>query len=135
MDNPAYISNYKAVTNFYGFWPSFHDANVIEYKISLEAIDLTLHTWQMTREVDSKGHFILKKHSLVKFRFKGISDAKMDAFSANNILYELNLVPEKDLSSFTVELESVMDMSGSFSSRAGEVSITPCESDGSAAAK
>lgn len=130
MNIPTYILNYKAVTDLYGHWPSFHDANVIAYEISNDIINLALHNWQMTKEVDEKGYFVLKDHSLVSFRFKDIYDVNMDSFASGNILFGLEFIPNSD-ASFKVELDSVMDMSGSFSARSGEViSIVPCTSDG-----
>ena len=130
MNIPTYILNYKSVTDLYGYWPSFHDANVIAYEISNDVINLTLHTWNMTKEIDEKGYYILKDHSLVSFRFKGIYDVNMDSFASGNILFSLEFISNSD-ASFKAELDSVMDMSGSFSARSGEViSITPCTSDG-----
>lgn len=131
---PSYVSNYKAVVDFYGFWPWFHDANVPVYEAhdaQSDTLRFTLHTWQMTNEVDAKGFFVLKNHALVSFRFKGIYNVEMDNFRSGNILSALQFFPSKDLSSFKVELDSVMDMSGSFFASSGEVvSIVPCTADG-----
>jgi hypothetical protein len=134
MDVPAYIRNHEAVVSFFGRWLSFHDANVIAYEPGADSISLTLHTWLMTDQVDSKGYFILRNHALVSFRFDGLSDVQMDAFRSGNILYGLEMSPCSAPGSFHVELDSVMDMSGSFSARSGEVvSVIPCTSDGKAA--
>lgn len=131
MSIPTYISNYKAVTDLYDHWPSFHDANVTTYEISNNTISFTLHTWQMTKEIDEKGYFGSKNHALITFNFKDIFDVKMDSFAAKNILFEMSLTPKSDLSSFCVELDSVMDMSGSFSAHFGElVSVKPCTPEG-----
>ena len=137
MEIPAYILNHQAVVDFYGRWPSFHDANVPEYTApdaKSESLGFTLHTWQMTNEVDAKGFYVLQKHALVSFRFHDIHDVDMDKFRSGNILFGMELIPNADFSSFGVELDSVMDMSGSFSARSGEViSVIPCTSDGKAA--
>jgi hypothetical protein len=130
MNNPTYILNNKAVTDLYGRWPSFHDAKVVAYEMSGNAIGFTLHAWDMTDEVDEKGRYVLKNHALVSFRFTGIHDVNMDSFSSNNILYALDFIPGSD-ASFKVALDSVMDMDGSFSARFGEVtSVAPCTSGG-----
>jgi hypothetical protein len=85
----------------------------------------------MTDEVDAKGYFVLRNHALVSFRFGGLHNVKMDSFASGNILFGLEFFPSRDLSSIRVELDSVMDMSGSFSARSGEiVSIMPYTSDG-----
>lgn len=134
MDIPAYILNHKAVVNLYGRWPSFHDAQVLDYDApALEGYSLafTVHTWQMTDKVDAKGYFVLEKHALVSFRFDAIFDVQMAAFDSGNILFGLEFFPSTDDSSFRVVLDSVMDKSGSFSARKGEVvSVIPCTPDG-----
>ena len=85
----------------------------------------------MTDEVDAKGYFILRKHALVSFRFDGVHDSEMDSFASRNILFGMDFLPDSDSSSLRVVVDSVMDMSGSFSAGMGEVvSIIPCTSDG-----
>ena len=134
MDAPAYIQNHETVVSFFGRWPSFHDANVLAYEAGADSISLTLHTWLMTDQVDAMGYFVLRNHALVSFRFASLHDAKMDSFRSGNILFGLEISPCSVPASFHVKLDSVMDMSGSFSARSGEVvSVIPCTSDGKAA--
>ena len=134
MEIPVYIRNNKAVVDLYGTWPLFHDANVLTYANPSpegQSLTLTLHTWQMTNEVDSKGYFVLQNHALVSFRFDGLFEVDMKAFYAGNILYGMEIFPIGDGSSFRVVLDSVMDKSGSFSARRGEVvSVIPCNPSG-----
>ena len=55
----------------------------------------------------------------------------MDAFDAENILFGIEFFPSSDDSTFRVVLDSVMDKSGSFSARNGEVvSVIPCTPHG-----
>ena len=130
MDIPTYITNHDAVVNFYGYWPSFHDANVPEYRAPTfenPLLEFTLHTRQMTNEVDSKGYFVLKKHALVKFYFDCLADVQMDEFGANNILFDVSFMKIDIDTEFFVELNSVMAMPGSFNARKGAVvSVIPC---------
>jgi hypothetical protein len=134
MDVPTYILNHQAVVDLYGRWPMFHDAKVSNYVAPTQesqSLAITVHTWQMTDKVDAKGYFVLEKHALVSFRFDAIFDVEMVAFDADNILFGIELFPSSDSSSFRVVLDSVMDKSGSFSARRGEVvSVIPCTSDG-----
>lgn len=134
MTAPDYITNHGAVIAFYGRWPSFHDAQVPAYKKPTAddpSLSLTLHTWRMTEQVDPKGYFVLKDHSLVSFGFDGIFDADMDSFQPGNILFGMSFLRFDDSASFRVELDSVMDMSGAFSASSGRVvSIIPCDPNG-----
>jgi hypothetical protein len=134
MDIPTYILNFEPVVGFLGRWPSFHDANVTDSQLGADSIDLRLHTWLMTDEIDSKGYFVLRNHALVSFRFNGPHDVQMDAFRSGNVLFELNLSRNSSPGLFRAELDSVMDVSGAFSARFGEVvSVTPCTAEGVAA--
>ena len=134
MDIPSYIRNYEAVVSFFERWPTFHDANVLAYESRADSINLTLHTWLMTDQMDEKGHFILRNHALVSFHFDGLYDLEMEAFGSDNILFGLKMSPCSTPASFHVELDSVMDRSGSFSARSGEVvSVIPCTPDGKVA--
>src|SRR4051794_10377391 len=134
MDVPRYIRNHEVVVRFFGCWPSFHDANVPAYEAGADSISFTLHTWLMTDQVDAAGYFVLRNHALVSFRFSSLHDVQMAAFTSGNILFGLEISPCSNPASFHVELDSVMDTSGSFSARSGEiVSVIPCTSDGRAA--
>ena len=139
MELPIYIQNYEAVVNVFGYWPSFHDANVISYTgptTDRPTVDLVLHTCEMTREVDAKGYFILRNHVLVTFRFSNVREMDLKRFDSGNILFGMAFTRESGGSSFRVELDSVMDMSGSFAAESGEVvSVVPCTSKGKAAIK
>ena len=134
MTVPDYIANHSAVVGFYGHWPSFHDAEVRAYKKPSAAdpsLSFTLRTWRMTDQVDSKGFFVLKDHSLVSFHFDGLADVDMDSFQAGNILFGLAFQLLDDSASFRVELDSVMGMSGAFTASSGRVvSILRSDSDG-----
>ena len=121
--------------SFFGRWLSFHDAEVLTYDSAEDSISLTLHAWLMTDEMDAEGYFVLQNHALVSFRFDGLQEVRMDAFRSGNILFGIEITSCADSALFQVDLNSVMDMSGSFSARSGEiVSVIPCTSDGRVAA-
>ena len=136
MEVPTFIRNHQALFDFFGYWPSFHDADVLACtgpSAERQTVDLTLHTWEMTSEVDAKGYFVLQKHVLVTFHFCDVHDATLERFGLDNILFGMNITRDGDASSFHVGLDSVMDKSGSFAARSGEiVSVVPCTSEGKA---
>ena len=136
MEAPTFIRNHQALLDHFGYWPSFHDANVMSYTgptAERQVVDLVLHTWEMTSEVDAKGYYVLQKHVLVTFHFAGVHGASLDKFDSGNILFGMDITRAGDADSFRVELDSVMDMSGDFSATSGEiVSVILCTSDGKA---
>ena len=131
MNVPTYILNYKAVVDFYGHWPLFHDAQVPVYVASMpesQSLAFTLHTWQMTSKVDAKG-FVSQARSSFVSRFDGVPDPEMNAFASGNILFGMRF-SATIFSSFRVVLDSVMDMSGSFWARKGEIASMVPAPDG-----
>jgi len=135
QDTPTHIQNHHALTEWFGYWPSFHDAYVRGYQPPTgndPTRQVTLHTWEMTSALDTKGYFILRKHVLVTLRFTGIHAASLDAFSedpTNNILAAVEFSPPDEQGTFRVTLDSVMSKDATFSATAGEVvSVVPDES-------
>ncbi len=101
-----------------------------------DSLELLLHWWRMTNAVDEKGFFILEKHHLVRLGFEGITDADLDHFTPQNILYELGFSSPEEFAKegkFWVMLDSAMgsELCGSFSAREGAVlEVVPCDAEG-----
>lgn len=137
---PSFLRSTEAVVKAFGYWPSFHDAPVAGFQYTQEAIgtiEFALHGWEMTSEVDDRGYFKLIKHHLVRFAFRGISDADLDRFtSMGNILFGLRFSTPEEFEAagkFRVDLDSAMggDLCGSFFARVGEiVEVAPCDAQG-----
>jgi hypothetical protein len=134
MKVPTFLRNYEKVLDFFGYWPSFHDAKVASYtraNAGHEIVNLTLHTWEMTSEVDAKGYFVLRKHVVIAFYFADVHDIALEPIASGNILFDMSIARDNEADSFVVNLNSVMDISVSFAARSGEVvSVLPCTNDG-----
>jgi hypothetical protein len=137
---PSYLRNNEAVVKAFGYWPSFHDAPVIDFRYKPDGAGVagfTLHGWEMTPEVDERGYFKLTKHHLVEFAFQEISDADLERFtSMGNILFELGFSRPEEFEvagKFRVRLDSAIggNLRGCFWARRGEVlSVCRCDKDG-----
>ncbi|MDB6120264.1 MAG: hypothetical protein JWO08_4045 [Verrucomicrobiaceae bacterium] len=136
--SPVYLKNYEAVVHAFGWWPGFHDANVRAFGPSTrpDSLELLLHWWVMTNAVDEKGFYILEKHHLVRLGFEGITDAELDQFTPENILFELGLSSPEEFAAegkFRVVLDSAIgsEFCGAFSAREGAVlEVVPCDAKG-----
>jgi hypothetical protein len=69
------IKNEKALTDIFGRWPSFHDAEIISIYLDRSgqdgpSLEAKIHLFEMTNRVDAKGYYVLKNHILVTFRFR-----------------------------------------------------------------
>jgi len=136
QETPRYIRNYESVVSAFGCWPSFHDSPVLVFEHDGDGITLALHAWEMTSQKDAKGYFVLHKHHVIRFAFRGVTKADLARFIPQNILFELVFSPSADFDAtgkFTVALDSAMgsDLCGSFTANFGEVTaVLPCDERG-----
>ena len=93
------IKGSKKLTEIFGAWPSFHDAEVLqvsldrapastEYGPTLEA---SIYVFQMTSEVDKSGHYILKNKVVATIRFSEVCELKLAEFNHQNALMGLSI--------------------------------------------
>ena len=53
---------------WFGRVPSFHDAEIVSLSLHRRAPSmLSIHAWNMTKEVDDRGYFVLDRHAVVTF--------------------------------------------------------------------
>jgi hypothetical protein len=116
---PEGIGNAALVTDIFGCWPSFHDAEILTLTLNRKGPDapvlnLSVHHWELTPEVDSKGRYVLKNHTLTTFRFSKIDHLKLDGFNHQNVLWELEIVRDPGSGRYSVGLPSSFGCEGSF---------------------
>ena len=77
---------------WFGFWPSFHDAEVLSIHLNRRGeSSVVVQTWQRTDEVDGRGHFVLTKHVVVTFLLEGTLNIKLEGFNHQNVISGLSL--------------------------------------------
>jgi hypothetical protein len=91
MTEPVDIENAQALTRIFGYWPSFHDAEVVSMCLNRDGangplLDVRVHVFHMTRDVDERGYFVLTNHTLVTLRFTNILLRELRWFNAQNAL-------------------------------------------------
>lgn len=132
----ASIENQEALTRIFGDWPSFHDAEVLSLLLDRHGfedrpgptLEAKIHLFQMTGEVDERGYFRLRNHTLVVLRFFQVDGLKLEGFNHQNVLRELSI---EDISSrqmedikFKVHFSSAFGLEASFLCRAVAVVST-----------
>jgi hypothetical protein len=95
------IQNRELLERIFSKWPSFHDAEIHSVLLTRDCelppqIDVAIHLWQMTNEIDSKGYYVLKHHTLTTLRFSQASEIHLEAFNQQNVLWELEISENKD---------------------------------------
>ncbi|SRR6266478_1917961 len=127
----------------FGYWPSFHDAEVIWLKLDRRkndqglgpTLETQVHAFEMTKEVDEKGFYVLRHHVLVHFRFQDVVDLSLEGFNHQNTLFGLEIfdLTERQLEHifFQVRFNSSYGMGASFQCHSIEVvEVSPCSEKG-----
>ncbi len=119
------IANFAALTDRFGRWPSFHDAEVLALRLDrgpdaqrLPSLELDVHLWEITDEVDAMGGDVLRKHTLATLRCEDIQELELFGFNLQNVLSDLRLDDLSELHDpairWGVTLRSSYGLGGSF---------------------
>lgn len=87
------IQGAELLTSVFGYWLSFHDAEVVRMESvrvasPAEGPDLLadVHAFEMTNEVGPDGCFVLRHHVLVAFRFRVVDQLQVVGWNNQNAL-------------------------------------------------
>jgi hypothetical protein len=99
---------------------------------------LSIHAWNMTKEVDDRGYFVLDRHAVVTFILEDIMDLQLDGFGHQNVIGGLRLrrAPERpdrrgfywldpSPSDYEIELEPCFGLDGLIRCRRVSVAFVP----------
>jgi hypothetical protein len=139
------IENHELVLNAFGYWPSFHDAEIHWVKLerlvetyqgySSPNIEFVIHCWEMTSETTKDGFFKLHKHHLVHFKFDDIFDMEVDGFNHQNAILDLAILVEPKTKTGLTPIKVIIDpaygLGGEFKANKGVIlRVTPCDDKG-----
>lgn len=131
------IEHSKLLTDVFGRWPSFHDAEVISLELFRESKGVSepnlrakIHIFEMTSEVDDRGFYVLKNHVLVTFLFCGIDESSVTGFNQQNVLWDLAIIDigsrQLEHLKFEVHFSSSFGVEAEFKCRSVEIeSVEP----------
>lgn len=116
------IEGSEKLTSIFGFWPSFHDAEVIDLQLwrgdataershpRFPVLTTKIHVWELTSQIDARGDYALRHHTLTTLRFHDVLDLEIQGFNQQNAIFGLSITA-KDHSdhpsrqSFVVQFE------------------------------
>ncbi len=81
FDFTTEIDGSKLIFDWFGYWPSFHDAEIISINLQRVSSDdlqssslfALVHAFEMTSEVIETGHYKLIKHCVIEFEFVSVT--------------------------------------------------------------
>jgi hypothetical protein len=107
----------RLLHEWFGRTPSFHDAELLEINFSGKGAGLLrIHAWNMTDEVDAKGHFVLDKHAIVTFALEDVSAIIFEDFDkVPGVIYDLKITKMGD--HFRIEWGASYGVAGSVTAK------------------
>lgn len=108
---------------WFGYFPSFHDAEVISISIDRKGARIAVHTFQITNETDEKGHYVCRKHVVVTFVLERIRDLSLEGFNSQNVLNGISLARGSDY--YELILEEIHGVAGKFQADVMRIELNP----------
>jgi hypothetical protein len=109
---------------WFGYWPSFHDAEIIELHLDRKGVSsLKIETWEMTKETDERGFYKLAKRVLVTFLLKGVSNCDLTEFNHQNVISGLSA--EKTAEGYRLTLYPCFGLNGTIEVAEVAISFEP----------
>lgn len=91
------VVNAESLFRVFGNWPSFHDAEIVWIRLDRGAgspsLKAAFHLFRMTPDVDERGYYVLKDHSLAVIRFDNIVLRELKWFNHQNSIDGLEVGP------------------------------------------
>jgi Immunity protein 50 len=145
-DIQSFIDGSNKLTEIFGYWPTFHDAEIIDVQLwrgdveprrnswVLPVLTVKLHVWQVGPELDPNGYCLLQHSTLTTLRFHDVEQFRMNGFNHQNPIFGLQISRQERADGrptplFGVEFDPVGDgnVEASFQcSRVEVVDATPC---------
>lgn len=144
MEAAKQIAGAEKLLAVFGYWPSFHDAEVLWLRLDRRGLDdgcygptleALVYVFESTSEVSPEGYFVLRHHSLIHLRFLDVVEIQLDGFNHQNAIMGLSFTDLRDRQMERVRWEVHFDvafgLNASFQCYAIKVvSVVPCSKSG-----
>jgi hypothetical protein len=125
------VANSEELITAMGDEPCFHDGTVLGSTQEGDVIEVSIHIFRGTPEVDAQGYYKLEKHHLVTLRMSGIHESSLPEHYGGDILGELEVRADGQL--IRMEFGSIMSSGGHVLCKAVDVAkVVPCDPEGHA---
>lgn len=132
------LVDFERVVNHFGYWPTFHDAEVLSLTLDRDAqvgktgptLTILLHGFEISSKITPAGHYKTIKHCVVTFAFYDVYLEQFEHFNHQNAIMGLTLtdITADGLEHFRLAaaIEGANGLTCSFQCRYGQVlDLTP----------
>lgn len=131
MDEVPDIPGADDVVKWFGYWPTFHDAQILSITLNRSGeSQVVIHAFERTSEVDPRGYYVLAKHTIVTFTLEGfplneegITKTRIDFFNHQNVLGSASI--EKISNGYLLVLDGIFGVDGSIACERISVKLQP----------
>lgn len=117
------VAGARSLYDWFGYWPNFHDAEVISLHLNRRApSSLAIHTWETTKDVDDKGFYVLAKQVVVEFAMKEVVGLDLNGFNYQNVISGLAI--ERTDNGYRLALEDSHGIAGDLEARDISIRLT-----------
>ncbi|MDX8524996.1 Imm50 family immunity protein [Mesorhizobium sp. MSK_1335] len=118
------IEGAKALIDWLGFVPSFHDARLIGIELSSNQSGwLRLEAFRMTDKIDKDGYFILDRHVLVTLTLGEIKAVSLDHFTTTGIVGHMRIT--RTDKRYRIAWDSSYGVEGSITAKSLRIDFVP----------
>ena len=109
---------------WFGYWPSFHDAEVTSIELTRSAASrVVVHAFEMTDQVNTRGHYVCHKHVIVSFLFDRLREVELTGFNQQNVLTNLELAKVEQ--GYKLTLIGCYGVDGSVTAESVRIALAP----------
>ncbi len=118
------VDGAQELYDWFGYWPNFHDAEIVSFHLNRASpSSMTIHTWEMTDQIDERNFYVLTKHVVVEFSLIGVSGLNLTGFSVQNVIGDLGL--QKTIDGFRIELGPCYGLAGTIETEKISIRLIP----------
>jgi hypothetical protein len=129
----AHIAGANKVEETLGFWPTFHDAEVIAFSVeralpfkngaTVARLAVLVRQFRTVGEGTAQYAQILSKSVLIRFLFVGVCELELSGFNHQNVINSIEVTPIETAESANqlVDIESIWGFGGTLHCSSVEV--------------
>jgi hypothetical protein len=120
----ASIPGANEVIAWFGYWPSFHDAEVTLIELARsDPSRVDVHAFESTEEINAKGQYVSRNHAVVSFLVGGIQELTLTGFNHQNVLSGLRLARVEE--GYQLTLEGCYGIDGVITAESLRIALRP----------
>jgi len=103
------------VVRWFGYWPTFHDAEVLSIRFDRESgCKVAIYTFESGPDTDAAGFYVRRKDAVVTFSMEGFApdnQNRVESFNGGNVLFGARVHHRPD--GYELELDGCFGVEGS----------------------